>query len=288
MLKISDFSKLAQVPTATLRYYDQLGLLKPATVDKFTEYRYYTIEQLPKLNRILALRDLGFSLEEIANQLTDTLSAQQLRDMLEARHASAEREFAEAQERLARVARRLYEIEQEGMPSPYDIVVKAVEPQWVVSMRQSVPRIEQMGFYCGDLHYKLGQWIKQHGIRRLGIPAPQMLNLYHNSEYTETDLDVEAAVVIGKPAHPVRVDETDGPVAINISQLLGSEKMASGIHRGSMETLPLLAQALFMWVGQNDYDIVGPVRELHLAGQEADAVEPIEHIVELQLPIQKA
>jgi len=191
------------------------------------------------------------------------------------------------QERLARVARRLYEIEQEGMPSPYDIVVKAVEPQWVASMRLIVPQMEQMGFYCGDLHHKLGQWIKQHNIRQLGFPAPQMLNLYHNSEYTETDLDVEAAVVIGKPTNLARVETQDASSAIRVGQMPGSEKMASGIHRGSMETLPLLAQALFMWVGQNDYDIVGPVRELHLAGQEEGAVEPVEHIVELQLPIQK-
>ncbi len=69
MLKISDFSKLARVPTATLRYYDVLGLLKPAQVDKFTEYRYYTLDQLPRLNRILALKDLGFSLEDIARLL---------------------------------------------------------------------------------------------------------------------------------------------------------------------------------------------------------------------------
>ncbi len=61
MFKIGDFSKLAQVSDKTLRYYAQLGLLKPVWVDRFSGYRYYTLEQLPRLNRILALKDLGFS-----------------------------------------------------------------------------------------------------------------------------------------------------------------------------------------------------------------------------------
>lgn len=56
MLKISEFSRLAQVPVPTLRYYDQMGLLKPAQVDRFTEYRYYTVEQLPQLNSRKTLR----------------------------------------------------------------------------------------------------------------------------------------------------------------------------------------------------------------------------------------
>ena len=65
MLKIGDFSKLSQVPVKTLRYYDEIGLLKPVQVDRFTSYRYYSFEQLRRLNRILALKDLGLSLEQI-------------------------------------------------------------------------------------------------------------------------------------------------------------------------------------------------------------------------------
>ena len=61
MFKIGDFSKLSRVSVKTLRYYDELGLLKPANVDDFTGYRYYVIDQMPRLNRILALKDLGFS-----------------------------------------------------------------------------------------------------------------------------------------------------------------------------------------------------------------------------------
>jgi len=68
MLKIGEFSKLAQVSVKTLRYYDELGLLRPDWVDRYTGYRFYALQQLPRLNRILALRELGFSLAQAAHQ----------------------------------------------------------------------------------------------------------------------------------------------------------------------------------------------------------------------------
>ena len=71
MIKIGDFSRLSQVPISTLRYYDEVGLLRPATVDETSGYRFYTLEQLPLLNRILALKWLGLSLDQIAQLLLD-------------------------------------------------------------------------------------------------------------------------------------------------------------------------------------------------------------------------
>lgn len=79
MFKIGEFSKLSLVPAKTLRYYDQIGLLKPNEVDHFTGYRYYSASQLPRLNRILALKDLGLSLEEIGRLLDEELTAAQIR-----------------------------------------------------------------------------------------------------------------------------------------------------------------------------------------------------------------
>lgn len=285
MLKISDFSKLAQVPTATLRYYDQLGLLKPAAVDKFTDYRYYTVEQLPRLNRILALRDLGFSLDDIAGQLNSALSVSELRAMLTARRTDAEREAVEAQTRLARVEQRLQELELEGAPPAYDIVVKSVAPQWVASVRASVPRLDQMGEFCDALHGVVRQWLAGKRMRPQGFPAPQMLNLYHNTEYVETDVDVEAAVVIGRPAAPDALTGSGAPAGLRVYDLSGHALVASGIHRGAMHDLPRLALALFAWAGQNNYAIDGPLRELHLAGQEEPGEAQQEPVVELQLPL---
>jgi DNA-binding transcriptional MerR regulator len=71
MFKIGDFSRFSRVTVKMLRHYDEIGLLKPARVDPFTGYRYYTADQLPRLNRIIALKDLGFTLEQIGSLLDD-------------------------------------------------------------------------------------------------------------------------------------------------------------------------------------------------------------------------
>ena len=82
MIKIGDFSKLAHVSIKTLHHYDDLGLLKPRHIDRYSGYRYYEIEQLSQLNRILALKDLGFSLEQVAQLLHEEVSTAEMRGML--------------------------------------------------------------------------------------------------------------------------------------------------------------------------------------------------------------
>jgi len=95
MLKIGEFSRLAQVSVKTLRYYDQRGLLRPAWIDRFTGYRYYQVGQLARLHRILALRDLELSLDQIGHLLGKDLPVGELRGMLRLREAElAEQEGA--------------------------------------------------------------------------------------------------------------------------------------------------------------------------------------------------
>jgi DNA-binding transcriptional MerR regulator len=113
MIKIGEFSKLVQVPVPTLRYYDEIGLLKPIEVDRFTGYRYYSASQLPRLHRILALKGLGFSLEQIAAVLAEGLTLEQMRGMLRLRHAQISQQLIETQNQLVEVEARLHQIEQE-------------------------------------------------------------------------------------------------------------------------------------------------------------------------------
>ena len=72
MLRIGEFSKLSRVTVKALRWYAEVGLLVPSHIDEETSYRYYSVDQLPRLNRILALKALGFSLEQIASILDST------------------------------------------------------------------------------------------------------------------------------------------------------------------------------------------------------------------------
>ncbi|HEU4745132.1 MAG TPA: helix-turn-helix domain-containing protein, partial [Anaerolineales bacterium] len=139
MIRIGDFSKLSRVSVKALRLYDEMGLLKPVDVDRFTGYRYYEFDQLPRLYRILALKDLGFSLEEIGRLLEGELSVEQMRGMLKLRQAEIRQKVEEESRRLARVELWLREIEQEDSMSKYDVVIKKIEPHRVAAVRGVVP-----------------------------------------------------------------------------------------------------------------------------------------------------
>ena len=78
MISIGDFARLGRVSVRMLRHYDEIGLLPPARVDQFTGYRYYRAAQLSQLNRIVALKDLGFTLQQVQSVLKDGPSAAEL------------------------------------------------------------------------------------------------------------------------------------------------------------------------------------------------------------------
>src|SRR5215208_6611383 len=127
MLKIGEFSRLSQVTVKTLHHYDEIGLLKPAQVDKFTEYRYYTLEQLPRIHSVMALKELGLSLDEIKLMLHNDLPPEQIRGMYQLKRAEVQQRLREEQARLAQIEFRLRQIEQEGKLDTVDIVIKRVE-----------------------------------------------------------------------------------------------------------------------------------------------------------------
>lgn len=281
MYKIGEFSQLGQVSVRTLRHYDQLGLLKPAHIDRFTDYRYYTIEQLPRLNRILALKDLGFSLEHIAGLLGDNLPADQLRGMLKLRQADLARELEAGQLRLARVEARLRQIEREGRVSPYEVLLKDVGPLAVAAARQRVPTLDDMPRVRCALYEELYAWLDRN---RVEAGRPE-LAIYHNPEFVDTNIDMEAAVVVGEAA----LDSDAGPSGARVAlrELPAVPTMASVVHHGDMFDVPDALIALYVWLGPNGYSAAGPYRELHLFGRENDWHDYHSVVIEMQLPVER-
>lgn len=122
MLKIGDFARTAHVTVKTLRFYAREGLLSPVYIDRYNGYRYYTLDQLPTLNRILAFKDLGFSLAQIRQLLGETLTAAELRAMLRVKQAELQQAVARESARLERVEERLKMIDDEARADISDIL----------------------------------------------------------------------------------------------------------------------------------------------------------------------
>jgi DNA-binding transcriptional MerR regulator len=127
MLKIGEFSRLSQVTIKTLHHYDELGLIKPAHIDPITNYRFYTVEQLPRIHRIMALKEMGLSLEQIGVMLEKELSTDEMRGMLRFKQSEIQQEMRERQRQLAMVEFRLRMIEAEINFPELDVVMKRLE-----------------------------------------------------------------------------------------------------------------------------------------------------------------
>ncbi len=274
MFKIGDFSKLSQVTVKALRYYDELGLLKPVSVDRFTGYRYYSADQLPQLNRILALKDLGLSLEQIAQLFAsrDKLTVEQMRGMLRLKQAEAQARVRDEQERLARVEARLRQIEEEGKMPTYEVVIKKVPPLRVASLRGTIPTFPEQGELWNELEAHLAQQRIQ--------PTGPCLTLYHDAEYKERDIDAEVC-------EPVDASARGGSARVKIYDLPAIEMMACVVHHGSFNTLTQAYNALMQWIQQNGYRICGPDREIYIkTGVPARQDDP-SYVAEIQVPVEK-
>jgi DNA-binding transcriptional MerR regulator len=279
MLRIGDFSKVAKVSIRMLRHYDQMGLLKPAYIDAMSGYRSYSINQLPKLNRIIFLKDIGFSLNEISELIDDNISIEEMKIMLLKRQRDLENEISMAQLNLSTVMERLRTIENEREIPIYDITVKSTESYSVATFRNIVPHVREMCTYCYSMYSKLYKELKKLNISTIG---PE-ITFYYNEEYTETDLDMEVSIVIeGNSVEIDKIKESE----LTFKKISNQEKVASLIYSGSYEGVEGGIIELLKWIGSNNWEVIGELREIHLSGPaHVDDMVQDHAVIELQIPI---
>ena len=265
MFRIGDFSRLTQVTVKALRHYDSLGLLKPAHIDPESGYRYYTGSQLPRLNRILALKDLGFSLEQIGQLLDADLSPEQLRVMLQAKQDEVREHIEAEQSRLLRIGARLQQIAEGTTAAGYDVVLKSVDAQPVASLRGLIPTRNAIG----RLFRELTMYQQKHQLR-----ASSWATIWHETEFREQGIDAEATFATDDPV------PAEGRVVGRV--LPAIERMATVVHHGSPSNIGDGCQALLKWIEANGYQLDGPERVVLLQRGGADWSKTV---AELQYPV---
>jgi effector-binding domain-containing protein len=271
MFKIGDFSRLSRISVKTLRYYDEIGLLKPVKVDQFTSYRYYSADQLPRLNYIIALKDMGLSLEEVATLVNNDLTPHQMRDIFVLKKGELRRRVNEEQRRLEQVEKLLGQLEKEGAMPDYQVTIKKLEPQLIASIRDILPTYGDVGPLYGEIFKYLGK-------KFVFKPAGSPMMICHDGEYKESDVDVEVAVPIGK--------NISGSDRVKVYELPGVDEAACTIYKGPYEGISEAYNALMSWIEGNGYQIIGNDRELYLT-DPSKVKDPSENITEIQFPVKK-
>lgn len=282
MFRIGEFSKFSRVSVKMLRHYDEIGLLKPAHVDPGSDYRYYTADQLTQLNRILVFKDLGFSLEQIAQLLHEALSTDQILGMLRLKQAQVEQELQAQQARLAALATRLKQIESEGHLPAYEVVLKQTQPQLMASLRQSFP-CEAASEGTTRLFEELEHYVQRYAARATAAPV----SIYHQAGDGESE--VEVLVPLKHPVPPTP--------RIRVYELPRVALMASVVHAGDYCTTNQACGALLAWIKAQGYRVAGPWREVYLrfgADPALDlppaflAYRDEDFVTEFQLPVELA
>lgn len=269
MIGIGEFARLGRVPVRMLRHYDALGLLSPEHTDPHSGYRYYRIDQLRRLNRVVALKDLGLRLEQVKQIVDDQVSSDELRAMLRLRTAELESQITESGHRLARVQARLRLIESEETMSHPDITTKTVPAMTTLGLREVAASAtqEDIGPVITAMYPKIMACFKQTGAHPVG---PSVAYYTPAPDVSDDALWVHATFPASAPAVP-GLQTVEIPAA----------EVASLIHQGAMTGIDAAYQNLQRWVRENGLTATGSAREVYLEMSQDQA----DWITEVQLDI---
>jgi DNA-binding transcriptional MerR regulator len=276
MFSIGEFGRLGGVSVRTLRHYDEIGLLRPATVDPDTGYRGYSARQLGQLNRIMALKELGLSLSQ-ARRLLAGITLEELQGMLMLRRAQLEHELIEHKNKLLGVEARLRSIAREGAMPADDIVAKTIPAVDVVVIAGPAP-----GFGAENVVPVVNRLVEQ--LDQLGIgdrikeAGPRIV--FYDHEHGE-NVVVHLALPVTEPP-----GELPAPVEYRV---LPEIEAAATVRNGLAASIfPMVYQDLVQWIDERGYRAdPGPGREVWV--HEVDDIADVDQqVFEIQLPFIRA
>lgn len=268
MFTIGDFARHGRVSIRMLRHYDAIGLLTPARVDPHSGYRGYEAAQLSRLNRIVALKELGFTLDQVGAIIDDKVGIDELRGMLRLRQAELETRLVEDRARLAAVEARLRSIETEGAMPTNDVQVKRIPAVRVAELTAVAVSFEPaaIGPVVGPLFAELGGLVERAGVQCLGP------GLAYYEDAPEGGVLVHAAL-------PVNVEEVAGARVVDLP---GIERAATIVHHGEMANVLSTIQTVATWIEENGHTSAGYNREVYL---ECATEDQSGWVTELQEPL---
>ena len=268
-LKIGEFSQLMQVTVKTLRHYEQKGLLLPDEVDEWTGYRYYSIDQMQKLQAIRDLQRLGFSLDEIKDLFEDNSHIPSIRQLTE----KIKETEAQLEQLITRRNRLLdWRNTRKEMKTMEKFSIQSLPEIIVASHREVLPDYAAIGSMCVE--------IIAPEMQRLGCKCPPpgyCFTVEHDREYKPTDVDIE---------YCEQVEEMgEDSAIIQFKRLPAVPKALCMKHVGPYERFYESYIEAFRYIEEHGYKPVGQFRTCYVDGvwnQE----DPEKWLSIVQIPIE--
>jgi DNA-binding transcriptional MerR regulator len=276
MFRIGEFSLIAQVSERLLRYYDEIGLLNPEYTDPQTSYRYYSAGQLPRLNRILVLKGLGVGLDQIARLLGEETSSEEIRGMLLLRKAQITQAMQDDLAQLQQVEARLGQMDTFGQTAVPDVVLKAIPPQRYLALREVLPDVAAVRRLVAQMIAIVPTKVPSSSLGQVAL-------VIHSPMFDPDALDFEVGYLLtGKSPAAVQIAEER---VVSMRDLPAVEMMATLAHAGRLSDTHRSYGLLGTWVEQQQWQIVGPGRQVLLQLPQPDHDDAV---IELQIPVSKA
>lgn len=269
MLKIGDFSKLSRISIKMLRHYDEIGLLRPQSVDAFNSYRYYSAAQLPLAGRIQMLKALGFGLADIGALLAQYQNAAELERFLLQKRRELDAQNTLLQQRIRLLDNTLDTLRKDGNAMEYCVNLKSLPEQYVATVRQILPRYDQEGTLWHILNEEIAPLHPQ--ISDSGFAA----TVFHDHGYKEFDVDIEVQLAVSGSY----------PDTANVRfKTLPPMQIASAVFQGSYDQITAVNEVIARWIEANGYSITAPMFMIyHVSPNETQNIE--EYVTEICYPV---
>lgn len=267
MFKIGDFSKLTMVSVRMLRYYDEVGLFKPAKVDDFTGYRYYSATQITCLNFIIALRDMGFNVADITLIIKEH-SEDKIKEILRKKKEQILNNIREDEGRIRKIDATIQDIKKERVTMNYNVNLKSVPSYKVISLRDTIPSYALEGM----LWERLDNYMNKKNLACGNIHFA----IYHDDSYQEKDVDVEIVMSVEK------LLENDEEFTYKETEPI--EKVASVLVAGDYSNIAPAFNFIGKWIEENKYSINGSARQFPIKGPWNET-NPENYLTEIQIPL---
>ena len=270
MLKIGEFSKLSRISVRMLRHYDEIGLLKPAETDCFTDYRYYREDQLPTVGRITALRDMGFSLADIVRILEIYGDREKLEQFFCARRRELEALARDTARRLTLLDAARERLRKEEDMN-YDVTIKTIPERYAATVHMTIPRYEDEGMVWSTL-------IQETCRMNLVEADPCLCAVsFLDGEYKEENVELMAWKTV-KGSYP----DTEHVKFRTLPEVT----VASCTYKGSYSLITGVYAAVVAWIEANGYEPAGAMFNIYHVSPH-DTQDPDEFVTEICYPVRK-
>lgn len=272
MFKIGAFSRLVHVSNRMLRHYEKCGLVYPVKIDKISGNRYYSAAQIPLLQRITSLRDMGFTIAEIGDILDNYSDKDFVESMVEQKTKETKDLLSELEIKLAKIESMNLSISSDSYADTTEITAKSVPSYPVLSLRKILPDYSHQN----SLWEELFAYIAKNDL--YNKLTYQLLCIYHCQEYTEKNVDIEVCAIVKQP-----IETSDG---FTFRETEALPLAATAIFKGFYSDMALWEGTVAKWIDENEYEVIGP-EQFYCIDHFLNCEDTNHYQTEIQIPIKK-